>query len=103
MKQFIVLKRHISVSQKFSGSAAKFGEGFNYSVEATFPLEDYNPEAASEALKNALAKVDHKALGLDVDLGFEPTSPALCAFLAREIVGLSFLRLVRGDGATFEV
>jgi hypothetical protein len=105
MKQEILLRKNISLGQKTSDSMGAFGDGFNYVVEAGFPLLNFDRVRASVALEGALAKIDHKALGMDVDLGFEPTSEALVVFLAAEIergYGLSSFRLVRGDGRVYE-
>lgn len=104
MQKQIILSRDISVGQK-TRESARFGDGFNYRVEAAFALDDFDRERAEMALAAALNKIDHKALGVDVDLGFEPTSQNLCRFLADEIRKTAPLRalvLIRGDGSRFE-
>lgn len=105
MRKEIVLSRNISVGQKTKASS-RFGDGFNYRVEATFLLDGFNRVQAETALAEALKKIDHKALGVDVDLGFEPTSENLCRFLADEIrraAPLLSLALIRGDGSRFAI
>jgi hypothetical protein len=98
VKQEIIFRKDIAVGQKTSSSGA-YGDGYNYLIEAGFPMGSDHGECLSHFLA-ALAKIDHKALGIDVDLGFEPTSQALCEFLMRELSssGATSLRMLRGDG-----
>jgi hypothetical protein len=99
----IVYRQSISVAQKTKGTGP-YGLGFNYVVEAAFALsQDFRGEDARSALEGALARIDHQALGVDLDLGFEPTSAQLCHYLRGEIEknyapGVLRLELRRGDG-----
>ena len=106
MKSLILLRRHISVGQKTVDSSVH-GAGFNYRIEASFMLSGtFERQVAAQELSAALARIDHRALGVDLNLGFEPTTTALCSFLAGILRTASPLllkfRMVRGDGLTAE-
>ncbi len=86
---------------------SRFGEGHNYSVEVGF----LKPHVAGEevrlraALDAVLVAMDHRALGVDVDLGVEPETPQLAEWIAKKLTdaqGASVreVRLIRGDGMT---
>ncbi len=104
MLHFLV--RSMAVGQKSSSSAGDYGQGFNYRVEFGF-APGFAPAKVELCLKEVLGRVDHRALGVDVDLGFEPTSVRLAAWLAQEVAAkapeLREVRLVRGDGLVVHV
>lgn len=93
----IYLQRFIALGQKTDHCSAQFGRGFNYHVEAGFP-----PGNWAEVLDSVLSRLDHKALGVDFDLGVEPSSARVCDWIARELESKSGVRvevvLRRGDG-----
>jgi len=107
MKQEIVFKQHFATGQKTSGDSTRFGLGFNYTVEASFALTPgVDADHCIEALNKAVATVDHKALGVDASLGFEPTTANLCRHLSNQIREHyspgAHVRLIRGDGLVAE-
>ena len=82
--------------------AQKINEGHNVRVEVGFTGDEHN---AAAAITSVLKKIDHKALGLDVDLGFEPELTRLCPWVFQSLKesGLDSLievRMVRGDGVS---
>jgi hypothetical protein len=106
MKQEIVFKQYFATSQKTSADSG-FGLGFNYILEAYFALTPgMDTDQCLDALARAVATVDHKALGVDVNLGFEPTTANLCRYLSLEIKkhygSGAFVKLIRGDGLAAE-
>ena len=104
MVQEAVFRKFISVGQKTTADSSPYGQGFNYTVEAGFALSPgFDREACLKAFGKALAVIDHKALGVDVDLGVEPSSAELCLYLKEQIrksypPGVTSLKLYRGDG-----
>lgn len=56
-------------------------------------------EGASDAIRAWIARVDHGFLGLDLDLGFEPTLDALADDLLRAVPGARRVEIERGDGS----
>jgi hypothetical protein len=109
MNQEIIFRKNIAVGQKSSEPSGPYGRGFNYVVEISFPLAPgFNSEPCLKAIDDVLSAIDHKALGVDVDLGVEPTSFNLCKYIAEEIkqhFGQSpvSVKMIRGDGFTFKV
>lgn len=104
MKVEVLLREFIAVAQKTAEDTPlhhRFGQGFNYVVEAVF---DFNiDETARHDLKRVLARIDHKSIGLDLDLGFSAGSGSLCKYLWQELKssGVRSVTLRRGDGLSF--
>jgi hypothetical protein len=104
MTQDIFVRSFISVGQKTQADATTYGRGFNYWVEVGLPYsENFDREKTLTALQALLEVVDHRALGVDQKLGFEPTSLKLCVWLAQEWakrtgVNPVKVQLERGDG-----
>lgn len=97
----VFLKRHISIGQKTGPQG--FGQGANVEVTAGFAAgHGWNDGAAGGTLAEVLKIIDHKALGVDLDLGFSPTLPALCEWIFAELnkrkQPVCEVRLLRGDG-----
>jgi len=92
-------RRFIAVGQKSEGSLG--GQGFNYWLEVCCPFQ-MEREACLKALDQVCAEIDHKALGIDVDLAVTPTSVNLVGWIADQMrARLSTtvdVRLERGDG-----
>lgn len=109
MTQEIFFRKFIAVGQKNSASVSSYGEGFNYWLEIGLRL---TPDLISIEVQNKISEVvaqmDHRALGLDVKLGFEPTTAQLCAHVARKLRAVCGesgvkVRLIRGDELVAEV
>lgn len=106
MSERILLRKFIAVGQKTSACAKDrpYGEGFNYWVEASFPLRsNFSREVSFKALEDVLSTIDHKALGVDVKLNVDPTSVELAVWILQELekrLGEKDLKitLFRGDG-----
>jgi len=65
----------------------RYGQGVNYQFEVALDFHaGFSHERALRCLDEALSLIDHKALGVDVHLGCEPTSAALCSFIAQELL-----------------
>jgi hypothetical protein len=106
MNRTIFFKSHMSVAQKTRASGP-YGDGFNYHVEVGIHS---HPGLDEKQIVRQIASVtsvlDHKALGVDFDLGQEPTGVALFLWLEDKLkstLGLAFatLKLERGDGHEF--
>lgn len=73
----------------------------NGQIEVTLPFpESQREEYWQDRFKEALSEIDHKSLGLDQNLGFEPSTPAVCRFVF-EKMGLpkkAKVAFLRGDG-----
>jgi hypothetical protein len=105
MQTRFYIRKSIAVGQKTAKTPSAYGQGFNYQVEVGFALDSTFCDTNTRLVADVLAAIDHKALGLDVALGFEPTSGRLCYWLASEIQKRTQcaeiqVRLVRGDGLT---
>lgn len=104
----IFFRSHLSVSQKTAVSGA-YGDGFNYHIEVGVRAHPGRDEAKTKALiASVTSQLDHKALGIDFDLGQEPTSIAVLKWLEarlRQVLGADFveLKLQRGDGLQLEI
>ncbi len=107
MTEEILLREFIAVSQKLKDDPQyPYGKGYNFTVEVAFrlspenTLKNINETRLRQRLRVVLGRLDHKALGLDVDFGFEPETAALCRFIFTELDGLGVTRvaLTRGDG-----
>jgi hypothetical protein len=103
----VFLRKFIAIGQKTQEDTESFGRGFNYWVEVGFPLsETFDRLLAARVIDDVLGQIDHKALGVDVDLGINPTSQNLCVWIANEIAcrwsskqrDQLEIRLLRGDG-----
>jgi hypothetical protein len=110
MTQVLRLRRFVSLGQKISldRDSRPFGEGFNYWVEIGFPQLNFCWEDLDRITSKILSRIDHKAIGLDVHLGFEPTTAALAVWLKQELeaaTGISGVevKLNRGDGYSVTV
>lgn len=94
----------MAVGQKTKPTES-FGAGFNYWVEVRFPFA-VERERAEQALSETLAVLDHKALGVDVEISQEPNSANLAHHIyediSRRLGVLVQVRLERGDAWTFE-
>ena len=94
-----VYLRHLALAQKTTaaGSGSPFGQGFNYRLEVTVEGAPLEFERRLEAV---LTGLDHKALGVDVELGFEPSTAALARFIAERLAPAPVreVYLARGDG-----
>ena len=103
----IFLARSIAVGQKSGVHPSLYGQGFNYWVEVGFALDHlFQSSTCNEMLDQILSLIDHRALGVDVDLGLEPTSSALCTWIQSEFEKRGkavTLRLIRGDGTRYAV
>lgn len=98
----ISFSQFIAIGQKTSTSTSQWGEGANYRV-----VLDVRPEhepAARAGLGETLSQLDHRALGVDVDLGFEPTPTNLAEWIFKQIsthAPVLRVSLRRGDGRVF--
>lgn len=90
----------MAIGQKSTDDPGTYGQGFNYIVEAGFS-ESGTPDSL-RTLVDALKSIDHKLLGLDVNLIDNPTSQNICRWLYSAIKAkdesLYEIRLLRGDG-----
>jgi len=87
----------MAIGQKTSSSKSPWGEGHNIRVDVGFL------EPNLEALDVVLKKVDHRLLGVDVDLGVDPTLGALAEWIFSQLAeseSVVDVRLTRGDGLT---
>lgn len=105
MIEKIYFRNFISVAQKSTASSAQYGEGYNYWVETGVKTPLRGDESlVQRKIKETVGRLDHKALGTDVDLGFDPTSVRLCEWLFEEIKRacapeeVMEVRMLRGDG-----
>lgn len=100
----IFLRRFIALGTKTKDSSTRFGEGHNFIVEVGFAAQDSVHETRwSEQLDNVISRIDHHAIGVDVELGFNPVPSALAEWLFKELKRLGVdavreVRLIRGDG-----
>ena len=89
---------------KTKGSSSRFGEGHNFTVDAGFRVEAVSDEARLNAsLNKVLARIDHRALGVDVDLGLDPVPSALAEWIFKELraegeSSACEIQMIRGDG-----
>lgn len=105
MTTIIFFRRFIALGVKTKGSSSRFGEGHNFTIEAGFRVESKGDEARLIAsLDRVLARIDHRALGVDVDLGLDPVPSALAEWIFKEHHGaeretsLCEVHMLRGDG-----
>ncbi|MBX3022310.1 MAG: hypothetical protein KF799_11610 [Bdellovibrionales bacterium] len=96
-------KFHISLALG-PATTAPYGQGFNCVVEAYCRADSSaaDPEI-KKLIRQIVDRIDHRAVGVDVDLGIAPTLPALAEWLAEELItagvhALTRVRLSRGDG-----
>ena len=100
----IFLRRFIALGTKTKDSSSRFGEGHNFTVEVGFGVQGSRDEARwSGALDIVMARIDHHAIGVDVELGFNPVPSALAEWIFKELKSLGVnevreVRLIRGDG-----
>lgn len=101
MSFLIYYRRHLALGQKNSADAGIYGQGFNYVVEAGFRQPAGTSKSAG-ALADALKVIDHRLLGLDVNIIENPTSQNICRWLYATVKAkdesLYEIRLLRGDG-----
>lgn len=94
----------MALGAKTKDSSSRFGEGHNYIVEVGANTQSSLDEARlSDQLKNVIARIDHRAIGVDVELGFNPVPSALAEWVLKElksqgVSGVCEVRLIRGDG-----
>lgn len=94
-------RRHIALASNPSKDAP-YGQGFNCVVEiACKPGLD--SKIVIRAFQQTLNRIDHKALGVDVELGVATSLPSLAQWLGRELAAagihtLQSLSFERGDG-----
>jgi len=100
MKPAFFLKYNLALGQKTEADTAAYGRGFNYQVEAGFAGEESAEH--DRVASDVLSLIDHKLLGIDFDLGVEPTTVNLCwwifTHLKKRCPELAEVRLLRGDG-----
>lgn len=98
----VYFKKFIAVGQRTHAMTSPFGEGHNIHVEVGFPLPLKLEEIALNAeMDRVLKEIDHRALGVDLDLGFEPETTALARWIFERLsatVAVADVRLIRGDG-----
>jgi hypothetical protein len=98
MNTEFLYRKHISLALNPS-SRAPYGQGANCWVEVVSraPFE-------TGIADRVLARVDHKSMGVDFDLGEEPTLSGVAAWLARELRAaglkdLAYVGMEAGDGS----
>jgi 6-pyruvoyl-tetrahydropterin synthase len=102
----LYLNHFIAIGQKTKASSSGFGEGHNYMVEVGVAVQGaLQVEVVKAKIGAVLNEIDHKALGVDVDLGVEPETSMLPKWIFERLrkSGLSEIREVRmnrGDGMT---
>jgi hypothetical protein len=102
----LFLIRSIAIGQKTQRSSSAFGEGHNINVHAGFRVQTGAEESAlNAALDKVLKAIDHRALGVDVDLGMDPELSNLAPWLLEKLhaegaASACEIKLVRGDGLT---
>jgi 6-pyruvoyl-tetrahydropterin synthase len=101
----LYFSQFIAIGQKTKASASPFGEGHNYMVEVGVALQGALEDDLSSKIGAVLKEIDHKALGVDVDLGVEPETSRLAEWIfkrlaANGIKNVVDVRMNRGDGMT---
>lgn len=98
-------RRFLAVGQKVAEDES-FGRGFNYYVEVSLPAR-LDRNVCLKAIREVVAAIDHKALGVDVRLNSPPTSENLAKFIQIEIqqrlAEKVTVLLERGDGLIVRV
>ncbi len=103
MPQNYYFHQAVALSLK-ENNASPFGKAFNCKISVGVPLECH--EKAERAFKAVVGQVDHQAIGLDVDLGIEPSFENLVRWIysAFELeLGQAPVEVIleRGDSTTF--
>jgi hypothetical protein len=108
MNRTIFFRTAISVAQKTRESGS-YGDGFNYHIEVGVSAHlGLDENLILRQIASVTGELDHKALGIDFDLGQEPTSVFLTQWLEARLktaIGGAYasVRLIRGDGAEFSI
>lgn len=76
-----------------------YGEGFNCSVEFSGPAHLFSDEVRAR-LEARVRAIDHRSLGLDVDLKALPFLDHLATHLSVGESWINGVRLTRGDGVS---
>lgn len=99
MKLRSICRGHLAIGRKTPQTRGRWGQGFNLLVEVEWTSVDVGHD---ERLREALGRIDHRSLGVDLDLGFPAEGAALAAWLARELgAGVARVTLLQGDGRGF--
>ena len=105
MKRVSIFRRRLAIGRKTSRMAERWGQGANLGVEVHVALTgEAEREPAARAIGDALREIDHRALGVDVDLGYEPSGANLARFLRDRLhAGPPVVRIEcrLGDGRSF--
>lgn len=103
MNQKILFLHNVAIAIK-TAQSGPFGEAFNCQIGIEVPLEQN--ERLRPVIKSIVGRLDHKALGVDLDLGIDLSGARLTRWLRDTIeqeTGVLPVRvqILRGDGIGF--
>lgn len=99
MNVHFFFRRHIAIGQKRALDSEAYGRGFNYTIEVGFPWKkDLSNE--QRKLNNILNGIDHRLLGLDLQVVEDHSTHQICAWIFEQLKDWTpvSVRMIRGDG-----